>query len=116
MTTSDIGNRLFLQVTATNVAGSSTAYSDVTAIVRPGGPANTSVPQVFGRAAVGEFIDSTTGNWSGTQPITYAYQWQLCDSSGNGCRNLTGAGAASIRVEAAHLGEHASRGRDRVER
>jgi PASTA domain len=103
-TTSDIGNRLFLQVTATNVAGSSTAYSDVTAIVRPGGPANSAVPQVFGRAAVGEFIDSTTGNWTGTQPITYAYQWQLCDSSGNGCRNLAGALAASIRVEAAHLG------------
>jgi hypothetical protein len=102
--TSDIGNRLFLQVTATNVAGSSTAYSDVTAIVRPGGPANTAVPQVFGRAAVGEFVDSTTGNWTGTQPITYAYQWQLCDSSGNGCRNLTGAVDASIRVEAAHLG------------
>ena len=104
VTTSDIGNRLFLQVTATNVGGSSTSYSDVTAIVRPGGPANTAVPQVFGRAVVGEFIDSTTGNWTGLQPIAYAYQWQLCDSSGNGCRNLAGAVAASIRVEAAHLG------------
>jgi PASTA domain len=104
VTTSDIGNRLYLQVTGTNVSGSYTEFSYVTAVVRPGGPANTAVPQVFGRAAVGEFIDSTTGNWTGTQPITYAYQWQLCDSSGNGCRNLTGAVAASIRVEAAHLG------------
>ena len=74
VTTSDIGNRLFLQVTGTNVSGSYTEYSDVTALVRPGGPANTSAPEVFGRAAVGEFIDSTTGNWTGAQPIAYAYQ------------------------------------------
>ena len=104
VTTSDIGNRLFLQVNATNVSGSSTEYSDVTVIVRPGGPTNTSAPEVIGRAAVGEFIDSTTGNWTGAQPIAYAYQWQLCNSVGADCRDLAGARAASVRVEAAHLG------------
>lgn len=104
VTTSDIGNRLFLQVTGTNVSGSSTEYSDVTLIVRPGGPTNTSPPQVIGRAAVGEFIDSTTGNWTGAQPITYAYQWQLCNSAGSDCRDLAGAQAATIRVESAHVG------------
>jgi PASTA domain len=104
VTTSDIGNRLFLQVTGTNVTGSSTEYSDVTFIVRPGGPTNTAAPQVIGRAAVGEFLDSTTGDWTGTQPIAYAYQWQLCNSSGAECRDLAGAQAASVRVEAGHLG------------
>lgn len=104
VTTSDIGNRLFLQVTGTNVSGSSTAYSDVTLIIRPGGPTNTSAPQVIGRAAVGEYIDSTTGNWTGAQPITYAYQWQLCNSAGNDCRDIAGAQAPSIRLEAGHIG------------
>jgi hypothetical protein len=104
VTASDIGNRLFLQVTGTNVSGSSTEYSDVTLIVRPGGPTNTAAPQVMGRAAVGEFLDSTTGDWTGTQPIAYAYQWQLCNSSGAECRDLAGAQAASVRVEAGHLG------------
>jgi hypothetical protein len=102
--TSDVGNRLFLQVTATNASGSSTEYSDVTLIVRPGGPTNTSAPQVIGRAAVGEFLDSTTGNWTGAQPITYAYQWQLCNSGGADCRDIAGARAATVRVEAAHVG------------
>ncbi len=104
VTTSDIGNRLYLQVTGTNVSGSYTEYSYVTAVVRPGGPANTSLPQVLGRAAVGEFIDSTTGNWTGAQPITYAYQWQLCNSAGSDCRDIAGAQAASIRLEAGHVG------------
>jgi hypothetical protein len=104
VTTSDIGNRLFLQVTGTNVSGSSTEYSDVTLIVRPGGPTSTSAPEVMGRAAVGEFLDSTTGNWTGAQPITYAYQWQLCNSAGNDCRDLAGEQAASVGVQAAHIG------------
>ena len=104
LTTSDIGNRLYLEVTGTNVSGSYTEYSYVSAVVRPGGPANTAAPQVIGRAAVGEFLDSTTGNWTGAQPITYAYQWQLCNSNGTECRDLAGTHAASIRVDAAHLG------------
>ena len=104
VTTADIGNRLFLQVTGTNVSGSYAEYSDVTAIVRPGGPANTSPPEVIGRAAVGEFLDSTTGNWTGAQPIQYAYQWQLCNAAGNDCRDLAGARSVAVRVEAAHLG------------
>ena len=104
VTTSDIGNRLFLLVTGTNASGSYSEVSDVTAIVRPGGPTNTAAPQVIGRAAVGEFLDSTSGDWTGTQPIAYAYQWQLCNSAGNECRDLAGARAASIRVDAAHLG------------
>jgi hypothetical protein len=104
VTTSDIGNRLFLQVTATNASGSSTEYSDITLIVRPGGPTNTSTPEVIGLAVVGEFLDSTTGNWTGAQPITYAYQWQLCNSGGADCRDIAGARAATVRVEAAHVG------------
>ena len=104
VTTSDIGNRLYLQVTGTNVSGSYTEYSYVTAVVRPGGPANTAAPEVIGRAAVGEFIDATTGNWAGAQPIAYAYQWQLCNSSGAECRDIAGAQAASVRLEAGHLG------------
>ncbi|HZM17984.1 MAG TPA: PASTA domain-containing protein [Gaiellaceae bacterium] len=104
VTTRDIGNRLFLQVTGTNVSGSYTEYSDLTLIVRPGGPTNTSPPEVIGRAAVGEYIDATTGNWTGAQPITYAYQWQLCNSAGADCRDLAGERAATVRVEEAHVG------------
>jgi len=101
--TADIGRRLFLQVTATNVSGATTDFSDVTAVVRPRGPTNSSPPQVIGRAAVGQILDATTGTWTGAQPIQYAYQWQVCNSGGNQCRDLAGDQASTVRVQAAHL-------------
>jgi hypothetical protein len=104
VTAGDVGNRLFLQVTATNPAGSTTEYSDVTAIVRPRGPSNSAPPEVFGSAAVGQIIDATTGTWTGVQPIQYAYHWQACNAAGVECRDLQGERASTLSVRAAHLG------------
>jgi hypothetical protein len=102
--TGDVGRRLFLQVTAVNVAGSATAYSDVTAVVRSRGPANSAPPQVLGTAAVGQVLDATSGSWTGRQPIQYAYRWQACNLSGAECRDLAGELFSSVRVQTVHLG------------
>lgn len=104
VTSADVGNRLFLQVTATNAGGSSFGYSDVTLIVRPSGPTNTALPEVFGRTVVGETLDATTGTWTGVQPINYAYQWQQCNADGNACHDIAGAQASTLQVGAAQLG------------
>jgi hypothetical protein len=40
-----------------------------------GGPANTVAPVISGTAERGEELSSTTGTWTGTGTITYAYQW-----------------------------------------
>ena len=53
-------------------------------------PSNTALPAITGTAAVGKTLAATPGAWSGTTPITYKYQWQRCDSSGNGCASITG--------------------------
>lgn len=39
-------------------------------------PVNTVAPAVTGTTEVGETLSSTTGTWSGTPTITYAYQWR----------------------------------------
>jgi hypothetical protein len=39
-------------------------------------PANTVLPFISGTAAVGGVLTCTTGTWTGTTPITYAYQWK----------------------------------------
>ena len=39
------------------------------------GPVNTVAPVISGTAERGEELSSTTGTWSGTGTITYAYQW-----------------------------------------
>jgi hypothetical protein len=40
------------------------------------GPTNTVAPAVTGNPWVGQTLTSTTGTWTGTGGITYAYQWQ----------------------------------------
>jgi PASTA domain len=99
----DVGYYVYLRVTATNAGGSTDAYSDTTARVRPSGPTNTSAPELSGETHVGEVLFATTGAWTGLQPIDYAYQWQECDGSGNACLDLPGENAAVIEMRAEHV-------------
>jgi len=54
-------------------------------------PSNTAPPTIAGEAQQGQVLSASAGSWGGTQPISYAYQWQRCDTSGANCVN-TGAG------------------------
>ena len=45
-------------------------------------PVNTAEPAITGRAEQGRTLTSSTGSWSGTQPITFAYQWVRCGTDG----------------------------------
>jgi PASTA domain len=103
LTGADVGFRLYVVVTASNVAGSSSEFSDPTPAVRPSGPTNTAPPQVSGEARAGEALFASAGTWTGIQPIQYAYQWQECDSAGNACLDLPGENASVIEVRAQHV-------------
>jgi alpha-tubulin suppressor-like RCC1 family protein len=39
----------------------------------------------------GNKLDAEPGGWSGARPITFTYQWQRCNASGESCVNITGA-------------------------
>jgi hypothetical protein len=93
-------------VTATNAAGSSTASSAATGVVS--GPAtppvNSSPPVVSGLAQEGQVLSASSGSWSGTAPISYAYQWRRCDGGGANCVDITGATGSSYTVVSADVG------------
>ena len=46
---------------------------------------NTRRPTISGRAELGQQLRVEPGRWSGTQPITYTYQWLRCDNRGDNC-------------------------------
>jgi hypothetical protein len=55
------------------------------------GPQNTGLPTISGTAQKGQALTADPGTWTGTQPITFSYQWRRCNSSGNACSNIAGA-------------------------
>ena len=43
-------------------------------------PANQTAPSISGTTQVGQTLHADPGQWTGTGPITYGYQWQQCTS------------------------------------
>ncbi len=62
-----------------------------TAVRTAASPTNSSLPTISGTDRSGQTLTATSGSWSGATPITYAYQWRRCNSSGSGCSTIGGA-------------------------
>jgi hypothetical protein len=54
-------------------------------------PTNSSLPTISGTVAVGSTVTANPGTWSGSTPITYQYQWRICDANGGACHDIAGA-------------------------
>lgn len=70
----------------------------------PTPPENTKLPAITGTPRVGQTLTAQDGNWKGTAPITFAYQWLRCDAQAANCAVITGAAAKTYVVAAADLG------------
>jgi hypothetical protein len=64
----------------------------------PDPPVNETPPSISGTPQQGQTLTASPGTWGGTQPISYAYQWQRCDSTGANCSPITGATATQYGV------------------
>ncbi len=52
----------------------------------------------------GEPVSVTDGTWTGMPPITYAYQWQVCNRDGNDCSDIPAAISNSYTPTASDVG------------
>jgi hypothetical protein len=101
----DVNFRIRVRVTASNSGGSSSAVSNPTAVVTGGSePRVTTAPTISGNAVVGQVLTLSAGTWSGTQPISFRYQWLRCDAQGGGCVSIAGAVGLTWRVLSASIG------------
>ncbi|GIU96055.1 MAG: hypothetical protein KatS3mg012_2512 [Gaiellaceae bacterium] len=67
-------------------------------------PANTAPPTITGSAVKGETLVANTGSWSGTTPISFAFEWLRCNSEGASCSTISGASGTTYVVASADVG------------
>jgi hypothetical protein len=53
---------------------------------------------------VGETLTVAEGSWSGSQPMSYSYQWRRCNSSGGACVDISGAIAKTYLIVSGDAG------------
>src|SRR5918992_6289216 len=68
-------------------------------------PQNTDRPTISDTSpAANQTLTADPGEWSGTTPITFTYQWRRCNAGGQQCADITGAIARTYLVRSADVG------------
>ncbi len=99
-----IGSTVRLAVTASNAAGSTTATSPPTNLVKALLPSNTGLPGIVGSLIDGSLLSAGHGSWTGSEPVGYAYQWLTCNASGEACKEVAGATGSTLGLLASMIG------------
>ena len=100
----DVGSKLYALVTATNAAGSASQRTYLSGTVVGAPPVSTVRPALSGTARDGQTLQTSTGTWTGTAPITYAFAWRRCDTSGSNCVTIPSANSQSYVIVPADVG------------
>ena len=66
-------------------------------------PSEKAPPSISGTAQQNRTLIANPGSWNGTTPITFGYQWERCDSSGNNCVDITNALAKTYKLVASDV-------------
>ena len=70
------------------------------------GPANTTLPMIYGTTIVGQSVSVTAGTWDVT-PSSLSYQWFRCaDAAQAACEAIVGATAATYALGADSAGKY----------
>jgi hypothetical protein len=101
LATADVDATIRVEVTATNVDGSTTAVSAPTTAVAAATPGTRIAPALTGGSRVGDTLMSTDGSWSPAAE-SFAYQWQR--RTAGTYTDIAGATTRSYTLVAADAG------------
>jgi hypothetical protein len=99
-----VGSTVRVIVTATNSAGSTSATSEPTALVKALLPSNTALPSISGLLQDGSSLVADLGSWSGTGPLSFSRVWELCDAAGQNCKAIEGAVGSTLGLLTSEIG------------
>jgi len=105
-TSADVGHKLQAVVTATDQDSLSTpaTSNQLGTVTAPSAPVNATLPVISGTLQSGQFLVTTNGKWTTPDMPTFTYQWQRCDTTGNGCLAITNATHPSYKLTANDVG------------
>jgi hypothetical protein len=101
----DLASNLAVVVTATNAQGAVSATSAETQPILGILPTNILLPSISGLLQDGGLLSVAGGSWTGSEPISYAYQWQSCGALGEACKALEGATGSSLKLDPSEIGK-----------
>lgn len=67
-------------------------------------PSSTAAPTITGTAVKDQTLVAGSGTWAGTTPISFAFEWQRCNSAGAGCAPIAGANDTTYKLESSDVG------------
>ncbi len=67
------------------------------------GTENVTPPSIQGSPIVGTTLTEVNGSWS-NGPTSFTYQWEDCDTAGNGCAPISGATSQTYTVQDSDVG------------
>ncbi|MGD1056866.1 MAG: SMP-30/gluconolactonase/LRE family protein [Solirubrobacteraceae bacterium] len=70
----------------------------------PGKPLNRTAAVISGAAQEAQTLAASTGVWEGAPSLSYAYQWEHCNSSGGSCTSISGATSATYLLASGDVG------------
>ena len=101
----DVTDSMIVKVTATNSLGTASASSAETPVVGALLPVNLELPTVLGNLLDGQLLSALSGSWSGTEPITYTFQWLVCDAAGEKCSEISKATEPVLKLVSGLIGD-----------
>jgi hypothetical protein len=101
ITAADLSATIRANVTGSNSSGTGSEVSAASKAIAEAKVANVSVPTLSGKNQVGSALEASTGSWSGSGPLEFAYEWQRCSSSGKECKGIEGASKVNYTLQSA---------------